>query len=266
MRYAQFERFILLVMSVAILAMAVAMVVQKTDGVEVLGHALMLVVIVASLYRGRGGALLSFAVCLAIYVVFRLVWRGDLTPGVLAELVGGKFLFYGVLALLCTHIRVQFRYFFVKMEQQDLLDDETQLGNERFLLREITRQIQEHDRYRNPFSLVMFSFDPTLISSSREKGGSVLRDVSVNVLKRNTRSVDELAREGDQLVVLLPHVGPEGARSCASRLQERMRDLLSSRGWVYESGLKTTVLAYPEDREEIEAYLARLKEKQAPLV
>lgn len=263
MRYAQFERLILLVMTVAVVAMAVAMVVQKTDGVEVLGHVLMLAVIMGSLYRGKGGALLSFAGSLAVYTALRLLWRDDLTPGILAELIGGKFLFYGALALLSTHIRVQFRYFFVKMEQQDLVDDETQLGNERFLLREVTRQIRENDRYRNPFSLVIFSFDPGLISRAREKGSSVLRDVAVNVLKRSTRSVDELAREGDNLVVLLPHVGREGALSCASRLQERIRELLSSRGLACEGGMETAVRVYPEDRVEIEDLLDRLKEKQA---
>lgn len=264
MKYAHFERLILLVMAIAIAGMAVAMVVQKTDGVEVMGHVLMLVVIVFSLYGRRTGALLSFSGSLALYVICRLVWRSDLSPAVLAQLIGAKFLFYGVLALLCTHIRVQFRYFFVKMEQQDLLDDETQIGNERLLLREVTRQVQEHDRYQHPFSIVIFSFHPGLLSSVREREGSILRDVAVNVLKKCTRSVDELAREGNNLVVLLPHVGAEGAQACANRLRDKIGQQLSSRGLEYEENVTLSIYAYPEDRKEIEALLDRLRKEATP--
>ncbi len=260
MRYAKFERLVLLVMGLAVAAMAVGMAVQKTDAVEVLGHCLMLAVVVGSLYGAKRGAVLSFLLCLALYASLRLAWRGDFQGGVLAQLIGAKLLVYGVLAFLCHHIRVQFRYFFVKMEEQDLVDDETQVGNARFLRREIEHRILEHERYGKPFSLVVFAFDPGLLSRMKSQGASLLRHVTVNVLKSDTRAVDELARVGDRMVVLLPNVGPEGARACASRLQEKIHGVLPAREGEGPAEVRVTVSSYPEDREAVEVFLAELRE------
>ncbi|MBC7253663.1 MAG: diguanylate cyclase [Actinobacteria bacterium] len=260
MRYAKFERLVLLVMGLAVAAMAVGMAVQKTDAVEVLGHCLMMAVVVAGLYGGRRGAVLSFLLCLALYSACRLAWRGDFQGGVLAQLIGAKFLVYGIMAFLCHNIRVQFRYFFVKMEEQDLVDDETQVGNARFLRREIEQRVLEHERYGKPFSLVFFSFDPALLSRTRGRGASLLRDVTVNVLKNDTRAVDELARVGDRLVVLLPNVGPEGARACAARLQDKIQGILRGREEEGPAAARTSTFSYPEDREAVEDILAELGE------
>lgn len=260
MRYAKFERLILLVMGLAVAAMAAGMAVQKTDAVEVLGHCLMMVVVVASLYGGKRGAVISFLLCLAVYTASRLVWAGEFEGKVLAQLVGAKFLVYGMLAPLCYHIRVQFRYFFVKLEEQDLVDDETQLGNARFLHREVGRRILEQERYGKPFSLVIFSFDPASLSQMRRRGISVLRDISVNILKSDTRAVDELARVGERLVVLLPNVGPGGARACATRLQEKIQEILNRRGEEGPATVQVSILSYPEDREVVEGFQAELEE------
>ncbi|MGQ9474545.1 MAG: GGDEF domain-containing protein [Actinomycetota bacterium] len=260
MRYAKFERLILLVMGLAVAAMAVGMAVQKTDAVEVLGHCLMLVVVVASLYGGKRGAVISFLLCLALYAAGRLVWSGEFEIKVLAQLVGAKFLVYGILSLLCYQIRVQFRYFFVKLEEQDQVDDETQLGNARFLRREVGRRILEQERYGKPFSLVIFSFDPAYLSQMRRRGVSVLRDISVNVLKSDTRAVDELARVGERLVVLLPNVGPGGARACAARLQEKIQEILNRRREEGPATVQANVYSYPEDKEVVEGFQAELEE------
>ncbi|MDI7253288.1 MAG: hypothetical protein QME89_12150 [Actinomycetota bacterium] len=258
MRYAKFERLILLVMSLAVAAMAVGMAVQKTDAVEVLGHCLMLVVVVASLYGGKRGAAFSFLLSLVIYTASRLAWRGEFQGGVLVQLIGAKFLVYGVLAFLCYYIRVQFRYFFVKMEEQDLVDDETQVGNARFLHREIRHRILEHERYGKPFSLVIFSFDPALLSRMRSREVKILRDITVNVLKSDTRAVDELARVENRLVVLLPNVGPEGARACGARLGDKINGMLTGREKEGPAEVRVTVSSYPEDRETIEGFLTEL--------
>ncbi|WP_287155431.1 hypothetical protein [Candidatus Solincola tengchongensis] len=260
MRYAKFERMVLLVMGLAVAAMAVGMAVQKTDAVEILGHCLMLAVVVASLYGGKRGAALSFLVSLAIYAVSRLAWRGEFQAHVLAQLIGAKFLVYGILAILCLYIRIQFRYFFVKMEEQDLVDDETQVGNARFLRREIERRVLEHERYGKPFSLVIFSFDPALISRMRSRERRILRDVAVNVLKPDTRAVDEVARVENRLVVLLPNVGPEGARTCGARLRGKIDGMLTLREGEEPAGVRLTISSYPGDREAVEMFLAELEE------
>jgi len=264
MKYARFERIVILVIAIAIAVMAVAMVVQKTDAVEVIGHVFMLAVIVSSLYRGKRGALASFLLCTGIYAALRFIFIGDFTYGAATQLVVAKALVYGILALLCSYMRTQFRYFFVKMEHQDYVDDETQIGNERFLARELNSRINENERYDIPFSVINFTLDEELISSlKKRKGVSVLRDISTSILKNDTRSVDELARSHNQLVVILPSVGRDGAQVCGRRLENRMRKYLEHHldDGENEKVLELSIYEYPEDAEEVKAILDRLETK-----
>jgi len=260
MKYAKFERIVILVIAIAIAVMAVAMVVQKTDAVEIFGHVMMIVVIVASLFWGKRGALLGFAVSFSAYAAARLVWIGDFGYGTAAQLIAAKFLVYGILALLCSYMRVQFRYFFVKLEHEDFIDDETQVGNEKFLAKELSSRMNENDRYGIPFSVIGFSLDDSFVDGMRSKGVSVLRDVSISVLKNDTRSVDEIARNRNDLLVLLPSVGREGAQVCARRLEARIARYLEQ--YLQDGGmdrvLGLSIYEYPEDKEDVEALLARL--------
>jgi GGDEF domain-containing protein len=260
MKYAKFERIVILVIAIAIAVMAAAMLVQKTDGIEIFGHVMMLVVIVASLYWGKRGALVSFLACFGAYTAARLIWIGDFSYATAAQLIAAKFLVYGILALLCSYMRTQFRYFFVKMERQDLIDDETQIGNEKFLAKELSSRINENERYDIPFSLLEFSLDEDFVSNMRTRGVSVMRDLSTSVLKSDTRSVDELARTHSDLMVILPSVGREGAQICAHRLEAKMRKYLEQ--LAHDGGteriLNLAVYEYPEDKAEVEALLGQL--------
>lgn len=261
MKYAKFERIVVLIIAVAIAVMAVAMIVQKTDGVEVLGHALMLAVIVCSLYWGKRGALAGFAASFSAYTAARLIWPGDFGAATLVQLIAAKLIVYGVLALLCSHVRTQFRYFFVKMEHQDLIDDETQVGNERFLLRELTSRINENERYEIPFSLVSFQLDGDFVSGlKKDRGVSVLRDISTSILKNDTRSVDELAREGNNLLVILPSVGLAGAQVCGRRLEAKLRRYLEQHlpDGDADRVMQSAVYEYPDNKAEIDTLVERL--------
>ncbi len=260
MKYAKFERIVILVIAIAIAVMAAAMVVQKTDGVEIFGHVMMLVVIVTSLYWGKRGALISFLACFASYTAARLVWIGDFGYGTAIQLIVAKFLLYGILALLCSYMRTQFRYFFVKLEHQDFIDDETQIGNERFLVKELTSRINENERYGVPFSVIGFTLDDGFVKSLRDKGISVLRDLSISVLKSDTRSVDELARNRNDLLVILPSVSREGAQVCCRRLEAKMRKYLEQHlhDGEMERILTLAIYEYPTDKAEVSALLDRL--------
>lgn len=264
MKYAKFERIVILAIAVAIAVTATSMLAQKTDGVEIFGQVMMLVVIVSSLYWDKRGAIASFAVSFISYTAARLIWIGDFSNGTVALLIAVKFLAYAIVALLCSFVRTQLRYFFVKMEREDLVDDETQIGNERFLARELESRIGEYERYEVPFSLLEFSLDEDFVGDMRGRGVNVLRDLSIGVLKSDTRSVDELARAQDRLVVILPNVGREGAQLCGKRLEERMRKYLGQRvgETAAEPGLRLAVYDYPEDREDVEALRGRLEKDQ----
>jgi GGDEF domain-containing protein len=261
MKYAKFERIVVLVIVITIAVMSAAMIVKKTDAVEVAGHMLMIVVIVSSLYWGKRGALISFILCFGGYAAARLAWPGDFSYGTALQLVISKFLVYGILALLCSYIRNQFRYFFVKLEHEDFIDDETELGNERFLFKELTSRINENERYDIPFSLVQFSFRNRLVEDMRKKyDTNLLRDISISVLKNDTRSVDELSRFGNDLIIVLPSVGRAGATVCAKRLESKMCNYLDQfihRGEI-DDVLSITIYEYPEDKTDFDALISRL--------
>ena len=261
MKYAKFERIVILLIAIAIAVMAVAMVVQKTDGIEIYGHVMMLAVIISSLYWGKRGALIGFLVSFSSYTAVRLIWVGDFGYGTAVQLVIAKFLVYGILALLCSHMRAQFRYFFVKLEHQDFIDDETQIGNERFLFKELTSRISENERYEIPFSLIDFSLDEGFVTDMSAKGISVMRDLSTSVLKNDTRSVDELARNRNNLMVILPSVGKQGAEVCGKRLETKIRKYLEQHlhDGELERILNLAIYEYPEDKAAVEAILNGLE-------
>ncbi len=260
MKYAKFERILILVIAIAIAVMAAAMIVQKTDAVEIFGHVIMIVVIVASLYWGKRGALISFLACFSAYAAARFIWIGDFSYGTAIQLTAAKFLVYGILALLCSYMRVQFRYFFVKLEHQDFIDDETQIGNIRFLAKELSSRIEENDRYDIPFSLLSFSLEDAFIKDMRSQGISVLRDLSIGILKGDTRSVDELARNDSDLIVILPSVGRKGALVCGQRLEAKIRKYLEQHlhDGEPDSVLDLSIYEYPEDRSEVDALLSQI--------
>jgi hypothetical protein len=264
MKYAKFERIVVLVIIITIAVMAAAMIVHKTDGVEIVGHVLMIVVIVCSLYWGERGALGSFLFCFITYSVLRLAWPGDFNYGTIFQLIMAKFLVFGILALLCSYIRTQFRYYFVKMESEDFIDDETQLGNARFLIKELTSRIHENERYAIIFSLIDFSFDQRLIDGMRkDHDTNLLRDIGVSILKADTRTVDELGRFDNQLFVVLPSVGRAGAMVCAGRLEFKIQEYLQQHipDMEMEKVVKQNILEYPEDKAKVVEILAQLREE-----
>jgi GGDEF domain-containing protein len=261
MKYAKFERLVILIIVIAVAVMAAAMAVRKTDAVEIAGHLLMIGVIISSLYWGKKGALLSFSICLGGYTAARLAVPGDFSSSTLAQLIAAKLVVYGLLAFICMYMRTQFRYFFVKLEREDLIDDETQVGNERFLLQEITSLLDEYERYGIPFSLVEFAVDSDLLRESKgREGGSLLRDISVSILKNDTRSVDELARFENRLVVLLPNIGREGAEACGKRLASRIEHYLENRNVPTES-FSLSIYSYPRDEKAVEGWVRQLRER-----
>lgn len=263
MKYAKFERIVVLVIAITVAVMAAAMIVNKTDGVEIAGHALMLVIIVSSLYWGRRGAVGSFLLCFGSYVIARLIWTEGFGYGTIFQLIMAKLLVYCLLALLCSYTRTQFRDYFVKMESEDFIDDETQLGNERFLLKELTSRINENERYGITFSLIDFNFDKRLIDGMRKgKDTSLLRDVGVSILQADTRNVDRLGRSENRLIVVLPSVGRAGAMVCARRLESKIQDYLQQfdPDVIFERVVKETILEYPEDKARVVEVLAQMRE------
>ncbi len=261
MKYSRFVQIISLVLVLVIIGMSISLIVRKIDGIEVLGQVLALVVIMAALFQGYRWGLASFLLCLALYVPLRLLLKDDLTTSAAVQLAIAKVITYGALALLCSFLHSRLRYFFVQAEKENMVDRETQIGNKRFLLRELISCINLHARYERPFSLVSFTFQPEFLERmKKEKRISILKDISLSILKKDTRAVDELARCDNQLMAILPYTRIEGAHVCGKRLEDKIKRYLESHldnGEVNQV-LSINVYSYPQDKEEFDNLLEKL--------
>jgi len=262
LKYAKFQQIIFGIMILVILATSLAMAVHKPDAVEIIGQVLILAIIVAGMNWGYRMGIPAIVASIALYGGLRLGLRGELSTAALWELLAFKCVIYTVLGLLCSHMHNQMRYLFVKLEHQDFIDDETQIGNKRFLLKELTSRINENERYEIPFSLVTFTLNPEMVDMLKtSRGVSVLRDISTSILKNDTRSVDELARVESRLLVILPSTRKDGATVCCRRLEGKMLRYLEhhfSDGELHKA-MQVQVLEYPEDRQEIESLVSSLR-------
>ncbi|MEJ5186759.1 MAG: hypothetical protein WHT46_06735 [Candidatus Geothermincolales bacterium] len=272
MRYATLERTTVIIVILAVLAMAISMAWQRTDWVEIVGHLVMIPLIVVGLYRSRREAWVALALSLALYAGLRSAFRGDFGPLDLAEMLAVKAVVYLLLTIACSQVIRKLRPYFVRVESQDLVDEDTGLGNGLALLKQLEEQVEEYLRYGHPFSLVMYEFDPaTLERVRREKGRDILRDLAVSLLSRDIRAVDRAFRWENRVVLLLPFSDQAGARACAERHQAAIDLYLEKSGLDLKAQdlLSTSSLEYPRQAEEIDRIrkeLNKLAEEKLPRV
>lgn len=255
MRYATLERTTVVIIILSILAMAVSMALQRTDWVEIVGHLLMIPLIVVGLYRSRREAWAALVCCLALYTSLRWGFRGDFGPAALAEMLGIKMIVYLLLTLAGSQVIRRLRPYFVRVEAQDLLDEETGLGNGLALLKHLEEQVEEHLRYGHPFTLIIYRFDPDLSEKvRRDRGRDILRDLAVSLLSRDIRSVDRAYRWRQNIVLLLPFSDQTGAHACLERHLAGIQDYLEKSGLDLQLGqlIQTELVEYPRHAEKID--------------
>lgn len=135
-------------------------------------------------------------------------------------------------------------------QQQRFEDALTGLYNRRYFDDQLARLLDETDRYGQPTALIVCDIDKfkgVNDSHGHEAGDAVLRHVA-SVLRKEARASDICARYGgEELAVLLPQTGLEGARDLAERLRRRIEARAVRHG---HSEISVTasfgVAAYPE--------------------
>ena len=112
-----------------------------------------------------------------------------------------------------------------KSEELSITDDLTKLYNSRFLNSTLRREVERSKRYRTPVSLIFLDLDGFKDVNDRHGhlfGSRALVEVG-RVLKSTVRLIDIVARfGGDEFTVILPQTSPEGARTIAERIRERI--------------------------------------------
>ncbi len=114
-----------------------------------------------------------------------------------------------------------------KMQEHAVHDPLTGLLNRRGMQREVLRAWQFAERYRQPVGVVSIDIDhfkSVNDSFGHPVGDAVLREVAT-LLSGAIRVTDLLGRfGGDELVLFLPHTGPEDTRLLGDRLRNLLRN------------------------------------------
>jgi diguanylate cyclase (GGDEF)-like protein len=142
---------------------------------------------------------------------------------------------------------------FAQVEKQAVTDAMTGLYNRRYFNEQLTKEIDRFQRFGHAFSFIIVDLDflkKINDSLGHHHGDSAIKHIA-NVLKRNVRDVDTVARfGGEEFVILLPETDLAPARMVAERICHAIREKpIENVGTVTASlGLAT----WPYDAQERE--------------
>ncbi len=114
-----------------------------------------------------------------------------------------------------------------ELERLSVTDQLTDLFNHGYFQQRLDAEIRRATRFDHPLSLVMLDIDDFKALNDtygHPRGDLVLKVVS-SIIRDNLRDIDIAARYGgEEFVLLLPETGPDGARSVAERVRNRVGD------------------------------------------
>lgn len=245
-----------------IAAIALAAFLRGADPVEV-GAVLLFVPVLGGLAYGRArGGVAAAAAVAAVYVAVRFATLGELDA---SEFVGAavvRVLLYVGFGLFGGWANAMLEQALQKLELYDEIDDATGVGNTRALLSVADRESARALRYGSVFSLAVLKLE-------RPAFGDVDDRAARRALRRLCQSVEQSVRTTDlvsrvpherreDVVVVLPETGREGATMFTDRLVERAREQLAAAGVHANGHLSSEVLTVPGDEERLRRYQGEL--------
>lgn len=118
---------------------------------------------------------------------------------------------------------------YTKIENQAYTDALTGIWNRRYFNQRILEEINRSKRHHYPLSLILIDIDffkKYNDTYGHLQGDVILKTVASHILKELKRKEDLLCRfGGEEFIVLLPHVGLEGAQYLAEKIRQRIESL-----------------------------------------
>lgn len=154
----------------------------------------------------------------------------------------------GYLFSLGSHVLAKY---ISRLQEESIRDYLTGLYNHRYFRRELTRRVDEAQRYEKTFCVVLFDLDHfNRINDEygHQVGDDVLEEFA-NLLKNLTRSADLVFRYGgEEFALVLPETGHEDAHALAERIREAVakHDFEIDRQVTVSGG----VAEYPSDSND----------------
>jgi diguanylate cyclase (GGDEF)-like protein len=260
LKYSTFELLVLIFGAGTIFALVFASPWQTA--VETVAQLLLIPVLVSVLYYGRKGGLIAFVLASAVYLMMRapdILKMGLVAP--IRQLLLIRILAYGIVGLGGGLVCSRIKYFFVKSEQVDLLDDVTGVFGVEYLGLTIKKYIAQFERYRHRFCVAVFMIDEKLFAGLGDaRIRKELKRIAL-VMRNDIRAVDECGRlEGTEFCLILPFTDVPGAMVIAERLRKLIVHHLEKRKYCSGDGIKVKVdiFGYPEDEKKVHDLLEKL--------
>lgn len=239
-------------------AVALSAFLRGADPVEVGAILLFLPVLVALAYgRARGGVIAAVAVSV-LYLVVRFTTLGELDATEFIGAAAVRVLLFLGLGLFGGWANEMLEHSLKKLELYDEIDDATGVGNARALLSIADRESHRAERYGSVFSLAVLEMDRPAFDGIDER--TALRGLrslcqSVESSVRTTDLVTRIPLAGrEDVVVVLPETGREGARQFTDRLVVSAREHLGAAGITVNGEVRGRVVTLPGDEEVLRAY------------
>jgi GGDEF domain-containing protein len=222
MEYRRFERLVVGgTAALVCISLAASVASGGVDLAEVIGQLAIVAVMFAAVHWGRrAGTYAALAACL-LYLALRLpMIATGLTPQAFLLMVT-RFAGYCLVGIVGGEVFGRVKYLFVGSDGTSVIDDWSRVYNQAYASHAIEQAIARHQRYGEPFSLVVVVLDPTLTGTQRpQKLRGLVRTVA-SFIRDDVRMVDDVARLNDgRFAVLLPHTPGSAAPIVAERLKE----------------------------------------------
>lgn len=183
----------------------------------------MVLIVLATINLGLGGALASVVMAEAAAVWAKWVWVGTTLPiPGFAFNMALRFAAFATVAALVNAVVAERE----NVERHSVTDKLTGLFNRRRFDEALADEALRAERYRHPLSLVLFDVDHFKRYNDRHghvRGDGVLRQVG-KVFTRTKRATDLAFRYGgEEFCLLLPETGLTEAKEVAERLREAVQ-------------------------------------------
>jgi hypothetical protein len=226
------------------------------EPVELIAQLMLFGVLFAAVRLGRRGGLIAAIFASTLYVVLRLelVAAGSLTTTGF-YLIASRLLAFGLIGIVggeaCSHIK----YSLASVEGRSALDEWSRVFNQRWACKTIEQARGRFMRYGEPFSLVILSVSPSVLTGLRASRQRQLTRLTADRIRSDIRMVDEVARLDDgRFLVLMPHTPVEGGRIVMNRLASIVVGALG----VRDEAVRVECLGLPGAESDVDALLGAL--------
>jgi len=256
MEYPRFERLVIGgTTAFVLLTLVAAIVTSGPDPAEIVGQMAVIFVMVAAVHWGRRvGTLAAFAACL-LYLGVRMPLLAAEPTGNALLLIISRFAGYCLIGMVGGEIFARVKYMFASQNRSGVIDDWSQVYNQRYAARALEQALARHRRYQEPYSVVVVRLEPAVTGTQAPpKLRGVVRTVA-SFLRDDVRLADDVARLDDgRFVVMLPHTPGKAAPAVAERVRTGICNELGAK----DDCVTTTCLGTDLDIAALEQFAASI--------